>query len=158
MQITVTNESDIWYDAEQIKRAAEFYASILLTEKRAAKIILDIDIDPDLEDMANCVCEEDKQSPNEFTITIRGHVDDDDIIRSLAHEMVHLKQHAKNEVRSSLVFSKAGKSKTIVKWHGKTVRFSKNEDRYFDSPWEIEAFGREGSLYYRFLDTLSAEA
>lgn len=153
MQITVNNMSDIWFDHDQIIKAAEFYASILLTEKRAKKIILDIDINPDIEDMASCVCEEDKKNPNEFTITIRGHEDDDDILRSLAHEMVHLKQHVKNELRTSLKLSKSGKSKTVVKWHGKTVRFTKNEDHYFDSPWEIEAFGREGSLYYRYIDS-----
>lgn len=157
MLVVVSNESDVWFDNHQIIQAAYFYASILLTKKRAEKIILYIDINPNITDMASCVCEEDKQSPNEFTITIRGDDDDDDILRSLAHEMVHLKQHAKNELRTSLVLSKGGKSKTVVKWHGKTVRFTKNEDRYFDAPWEVEAYGREGSLYNRFLDSIEKD-
>lgn len=157
MLVVVSNESDVWFDNHQIIQAANFYANILLTKKRAEKIILYIDINPDIEDMASCVCEEDKQSPNEFTITIRGDDDDDDILRSLAHEMVHLKQHAKNEIRTSLVLSKGGKSKTVVKWHGKTVRFTKNEHRYFDAPWEVEAFGREGSLYGRFMDSIEKD-
>jgi hypothetical protein len=28
----------------------------------------------------------------------------------------------------------------------------KNEDEYFDAPWELEAYGREGGLVHRFIE------
>jgi RNAse (barnase) inhibitor barstar len=148
MQITFYNPHKIkTIDYEEIKNAAEFYAKILLPKKMAEDIILDIEFDPELDNMAECVCEEDKKNPRIFTISLRCKDDDDEVLQCLAHEMVHLKQSAKNEYESEF-----GVSRPKHKWMGKTVRFKKNEHRYFDAPWEIEAFGRERSLYDRYMD------
>lgn len=76
-----------------------------------------------------------------FTIRMTSRFE---ILRSLmilAHEMVHVKQHAKRELD---VCGKTGKTK----WHGSKIQ--ENDLDYWDLPWEIEAHGREKGLVYQW--------
>lgn len=59
------------------------------------------------------------------------------------HEMVHVKQYAKNELYDSSRDNKA------YKWQGKW--YNEEKIHYFDQPWEIEAHGRERGLFLRWL-------
>lgn len=60
-------------------------------------------------------------------------------LMTLAHECVHLKQYAMGEI-----------DENMNTWKG--TRVPKSTD-YWDSPWEIEAYGREKGLYIRFCET-----
>jgi hypothetical protein len=65
------------------------------------------------------------------------------VLQCLAHEMVHVKQYAKGE----------------LKFHEKRnlVTFQREQyqgDEYWESLWEIEAYGREVGLYQKFKPTL----
>ena len=65
------------------------------------------------------------------------------VLQCLAHEMVHVKQYAKGE----------------LKFHerGNLVTFQREQyqgDEYWESLWEIEAYGREVGLYQKFRPTL----
>jgi hypothetical protein len=62
---------------------------------------------------------------------------------ALAHEMVHLKQYAKGELKD--IFRPA----KMIKWHGD--RYLTDGVDYWEQPWEIEAYGREKGLYFKFL-------
>jgi hypothetical protein len=65
-------------------------------------------------------------------------------LQTLAHETVHLKQFVLGELR---MLSKCNK------WKGKVWKSDGTDlDDYYDSPWEIEAFGKEQGLYVRFLN------
>lgn len=60
-------------------------------------------------------------------------------IRTLFHEMVHVKQYAKGELRDDR------RSTQLSRWLGE---LHKDEDYdYWELPWEIEAYGREEGLY-----------
>ena len=64
------------------------------------------------------------------------------VLQCLAHEMVHVKQYAKGE----------------LKFHekGNMVTFQREQyqgDEYWESLWEIEAYGREVGLYQKFRPT-----
>lgn len=59
------------------------------------------------------------------------------ILITLAHEMVHVKQRA----RGQLKYYTDHKGKTVCLWMGKRYK-----TEYYDSPWEIEAFSRERVL------------
>ena len=61
----------------------------------------------------------------------------------LAHEMVHVKQYAKGEMKDYIRMKS-------VKFQGKI--YNDEEMDYWDHPWEIEAHGREKGLYYRFIN------
>lgn len=62
---------------------------------------------------------------------------DEQMFLTLAHEMVHAKQHAKGQLK---VFQKRN-GDPYFKWLGR-----KFTTEYFDCPWELEAFSRERIL------------
>ena len=71
-----------------------------------------------------------------------------EIIKVAAHEMVHLKQHALNEL--SYVICPNPKFPIVPAWKGEPW-FAKRGDRVeYDSPWEQEAYGMEHGLYFKF--------
>ena len=64
-------------------------------------------------------------------------------LQTLAHEAVHLKQFLLGELR---MLSKC------CKWKGEVWKSDGSDlDSYYDSPWEVEAYGKEEGLYVRFL-------
>jgi hypothetical protein len=140
----------------ELSDAAEFFAGILLDPRMARNIELDIELNKTLDVEGQCVSEDDTKNPRYFTIELRNHRDDDNIIQTLAHEMVHVKQYAKNQLYKKLALAKGGFSTDSV-WEGKTWKPKRKQDRYFDSPWEIEAYGRELGLYHRWLKHLESQ-
>jgi hypothetical protein len=74
------------------------------------------------------------------------------MIKVLAHEMVHVKQYAKNELGKDLALARGGKGLRIVtRWQGKYWTPNTKEDEYWDAPWEIEAYGREVGLHHKWV-------
>lgn len=60
----------------------------------------------------------------------------------LAHEMVHVKQFAKGELKDSIRWPE------LTKWKNEYIEESSHH--YYEYPWEIEAYGRSVGLYRRF--------
>jgi hypothetical protein len=56
------------------------------------------------------------------------------LLITLAHEMVHVKQRAKGQLKSR--YNRKGE--VVWSWMGRDYN-----THYFDSPWELEAFSRE---------------
>ena len=75
--------------------------------------------------------------PRRFTIEMDGKQDNEEKLRTLAHEMVHIKQYCKKELNEEM-----------TKWKGQSVD-SDNMD-YDDQPWEIEAHTLGDKLYEEF--------
>jgi hypothetical protein len=61
------------------------------------------------------------------------------MLKTVAHEMVHVKQVNKGEL---------GMASRVPTWRGKKVSTDKTD--YWDLPWEIEAYGREVGLFHRW--------
>ena len=134
------------------KKAARFYAEILLGSRLSKSINLLLEF-KELDSKSNfigfCSWEDINVSPKEFTITLSKKLGKRHTLLALAHEMVHVKQYAKNELKDYL--SESNK----VRWRGE--KFDANEVDYWDQPWEIEAYGRELGLYARFKKNLKDE-
>lgn len=63
---------------------------------------------------------------------------------ALAHELVHVKQYLNNEM-----FDYSDEER--VRFHGRIHMHTKEMDRvYWNSPWEVEAYGRAEGLYAMF--------
>ena len=75
-----------------------------------------------------------KIGPKCLAMMIDSSLDLEKLLITLSHEMVHVKQYAKGQV-------KASKSCKTHYWMGKNVRKS-----YYEQPWEIEAFTKERVL------------
>ena len=71
------------------------------------------------------------------------------MLRSFAHEMVHVKQFAKSELKD------LSKQQSLCKFYGKL--YNTDDVNYWDYPWEIEAHGREEGLYVRFVEYLGLD-
>jgi hypothetical protein len=95
-----------------------------------------------------CDWNDDNHKARDFTITIDPNLGKRNMLLVIAHEMVHVKQYAKGELKDFVRVSK-------VKWQGKV--YDDNEIDYWEQPWEIEAHGREKGLYYKFLNSLKAK-
>ena len=65
----------------------------------------------------------------EFSVVLDKNVDTKDLIRTVIHEMVHIKQYIRKEMDSEIVGSR-------MRWKSKTYPY---DIEYNDMPWEKEA-------------------
>ena len=80
---------------------------------------------------------------NKYKLTIANNQGLRDFIMTVAHEMVHIKQWAKNEMYEYTTPGKVRFMKT---------KYDMNDLNYWDYPWEIEAFGKQQGLFVRFCE------
>lgn len=150
MQITFANRvrSDL---KKKIRAATEFYAGLLMGPTVAKQLNIEFKLASNYQSQGTCLCDdEDEKKPRFFTILLKRQ-EEDDMISTLAHEMVHVKQYAMGELRGAEFANGAGIHRDDdTLWHGQVWRPKRREDPYYDSPWEIEAFGREVGLFDRF--------
>jgi hypothetical protein len=78
-----------------------------------------------------------KKQPRDFLIEIHPGIGARMILETLAHEMVHIKQYVMNETDDGL-----------TRWRNKKI--DSNKVDYWNHPWEIDAYGREPGLLYKF--------
>ena len=73
------------------------------------------------------------------------------LLIDLGHELVHVKQYLNNEVFD---YKDGG-----VRYKGVIFdnSYYEDEETYYESPWEIEAYGREWGLYRMFVSKLKEE-
>lgn len=138
--------------SKELVEAAKFYADFLLHPRTVANIVLDIERDKNSDVMGEAMVDECGRNPRWFTINLRGAKDDDELTRTLAHEMVHIKQYAKNELGQdrTLTVGRGGKTKMATKWKGEWWSPNKKQDPYFDAPWEVEAYGMEVGMFVKW--------
>lgn len=132
---------------KDIRKAAELYAEYLLSEKLSSQIELKIILSKKhLAKGIDGYCDwmDNNKSPRIFEIVVRPSLKAEDLLQLLAHEMVHLKQFAKNELFD---YSRGSK----CRFNGKI--YDRDEIDYWFLPWEIEAYGRERGLYMKYLDS-----
>jgi len=78
----------------------------------------------------------------DFVIRLDPGIDEVDLLKTVAHEMVHVKQIARKELVELI-------RTPYYRFH--SGYYHKSID-YFDKPWEIEAHGREEGLVVRWLE------
>ena len=149
MQITVEGFNK--KVTQELREAAEFFAYQLMDSRMVRNLTLDIEKYRDLEDPGEVVNEDGTYRSRWFTINIRASKEDEDPVKTLAHEMVHVKQYAKRELRKSICVGKGLRQRRAVVWQGEPWLPKRNEDAYWDAPWEIEAYGREVGLYHKWV-------
>jgi hypothetical protein len=67
-----------------------------------------------------------------------------DLLRTLAHEMVHVKQLLLGQLKH-----KAHRGRVDTYWCGR-----KNNKKYLEQPWEVEAFAKESLLFRKAVDQI----
>lgn len=70
----------------------------------------------------------------EFVLEIDSRLEGDDFISCICHEMVHVKQHARNELKDHKVLA-------LKKWKGEDhIAMYTTIEEYMNLPWEEEAY------------------
>ena len=101
-------------------------------------------------DISDCIWEDDNHRPREFSVNLSKNQNILDQLSNIAHEAVHIKQWVNGELVTGMGPNTHGR----MKWHGEWTDYhlkSKNPKDYWESPWEIEAYGRERGLVVMFL-------
>ena len=90
-----------------------------------------------------CIYDVKDPSQREFQIVLDNTLTAHMWIRTLMHELVHVKQYAKSEM------AYYERNNSLVKWRSSKIDVEK--ESYWDLPWEIEAHGREEGLTQQFI-------
>ena len=83
--------------------------------------------------IGTCLMQDNNRS---FEIEIQKGLSFDEIVKTLCHEMVHVKQYARNEMTDSYW-------KGQMRWRN---RFIDKNTRYSKLPWEREAYRKQNTL------------
>jgi hypothetical protein len=136
-----------------VEQAAWYYAEALMGKRLLGSLEITINLRKDL--MAKEGIEgsaiwedEDGHRPREFNIELDTTVKIRNLLITLAHEMVHVKQWAKNEMYEYV-------EQDMVRFN--KTKFNMSDINYWDYPWEIEAFGRQLGLFVRFCEHMGFE-
>ena len=131
-----------------IESAAWFYAEKLMGKRLIESLEITINLKKNLLSKegfeGTAIWEDDGYRPREFTIELDTTVKIRNLLITLAHEMVHVKQWAKNEMYEYM--NVAG----MVRFKGEKVHMEITD--YWDYPWEIEAYGKQLGLFVRFCE------
>lgn len=130
-----------------VRSAANFYGDYLLGTKLSKNVNLSIKFikyPRGSYDYAECIWKYENHCSRDFEISIDRSLCRREMLLALAHEMVHLKQYAKGELKDYV------KPARMIGWMGE--KFLEEELDYWEQPWEIEAYGREKGLYFKFMN------
>jgi len=139
MQLSIIGCPDKKRFRPYVKRATQFYVASLISKKMSDNIYLQLKFNKDLDVFGYASVEEYNNSgkPREFLIEIHPGIGAKNILKTIAHELVHVKQYLRGETNEAL-----------TRWKG--ARISDDLD-YYLQPWEIEAYGLETGLFANFV-------
>ena len=140
MQLSIVGCPDKKRFRPFVKRAALFYASELITPKMLENIYLRIKFSDKIPAFgyAEIIGYNDSRKAREFEIELHSGIGARNILKTLAHEMTHIKQYVYSET-----------NETLTRWKG--LKIDSDNIDYWYQPWEIEAFGMETGLFSKFV-------
>lgn len=123
--------------------ATKWMSRIILSKQLRKHINITISYkDVPVMGLTNCL-DDDVRKLRNFEIVINPGYSRKSQLLTLAHELVHVKQFAKQELHYNL-----------VTWKKQHIPEDISD---FDKPWEVEATGREYGLYRRYVDHIQTE-
>ena len=149
VEISITGMVGKRNEKAMLDAAARFFAEQLMDTRMVRNLKINIEVRKGIDIDGECVNEDGIRNPRWFTIGLK-YQDINEMIKTLGHEMVHVKQHAKNELQTGIFVASRGGHNMHNRWQGTIWKPKAKEDAYFDSPWEIEAYGREVGLFYKW--------
>lgn len=131
---------------EALLEAINFFLDQLVSKRMKNSLTLFIKFHDTMHGYGDCIYLDDTLRPKEFEINIKlnSTVNYKNLMQSIAHELVHVKQWCTGEMRDYSKATLIGQ----VSWRKEKYDLSKLD--YWFLPWEIEAHGMEVSLYQHF--------
>lgn len=124
-----------------VEEAGEFFATQLIENKRIRNnCFTTIRFTAKIDEYGFASVEDvnTQNKPREFLIEIHPGIGVKNILSTLAHEMVHVKQYINGELNEEM-----------STWKGRKVNSDKID--YWVQPWEVEAHGLEQGLIYKYV-------
>jgi hypothetical protein len=139
MQLSILGCPDKKRFRPYVKRAALFYASQLMSKKVLDHLYVQIKFNDKIDVCGYAEIREYNLAgkPRGFEIEINSSIGAAEILKTIAHEMAHVKQYVYCETND-----------TLTKWKDKRV--DSDTIDYWVQPWEIEAHGYELGLFQMF--------
>lgn len=128
----------------KLRYAAQYFAHLLMGKRLSKAVTITIVNKKGINGFLGTVVPTDDNMnlPRNFEIELDASAGVRRQLMTLAHEMVHVKQFARLEMRDLV-------SRPATRW--KDEYYEEGSISYWDEPWEIEAFGRELGLYSRLM-------
>ena len=135
-----------------VEQAAWYYAEKLMGKRLLGSLEITINLKKNLltkeGNEGSAIWEDDGYRSREFSIELDTTVKIRNLLITLAHEMVHVKQWAKNEMYEDM-------EPHMVRFKGEKIHLKETD--YWDYPWEIEAYGKQLGLFVRFCEHMGFE-
>ena len=132
-----------------VETATWFYTEKLMGKRLMAGLEITINLKKNLlaktGKEGSAIWEDDGYRSREFTIELDSSVKIRELLITLAHELVHVKQWAKDEMYEYM-------EPHMVRFKGEKIHLKETD--YWDYPWEIEAYGRQLGLFIRFCEEM----
>ena len=132
-----------------VEQAAWYYAEKLMGKRLLGSLEITINLKKNLltkeGNEGSAIWEDDGYRSREFSIELDTTVKIRNLLITLAHEMVHVKQWAKNEMYEYM-------EPHMVRFKGEKIHLEETD--YCDYPWEIEAYGKQLGLFVRFCEEM----
>ena len=132
-----------------VEQAAWYYAEKLMGKRLLGSLEITINLKKNLltkeGNEGSAIWEDDGYRSREFSIELDTTVKIRNLLITLAHEMVHVKQWAKNEMYEYM-------EPHMVRFKGEKIHLKETD--YWDYPWEIEAYGKQLGLFVRFCEEM----
>lgn len=129
----------------QVKSLTKFIANKLMP-RMAKKLFIEFEFVTGLhkrEDIFGDISiYEDDVAPRDFLIRLDAGILEFELLKTVAHEMIHVKQISRQELKELV---RTPYFRFHNKYYPKTIS-------YFDRPWEIEALGRQEGLVVQWLN------
>lgn len=124
---------------EYVQRASQFYAEQLFPKQLLRHLVVSVKFNKHLDAYGYTGVEKrnTRGQAREFLIELHPYISGKQILKTLAHEFVHVKHY---------VYGELNEEQTI--WQGES--FDSDAVDYYELPWEIEAHGREAGLFTNF--------
>lgn len=120
--------------------ALDFFASRLITSQKKKHIEIIIKYRRSIKELGTVYIDDYNVlgMPNSFIIELKNSLNEETKLKTLAHEMVHIKQYIRGELNEQMSI-----------WKGRKVDSDKIS--YADQPWEIEAESTAIKLYDEYV-------
>lgn len=148
MQVRVFGENKR-ISPQEIKYSANWMSALIMSAQLRKNIKVNISFKDEKGLMGSTeITDYDDRMPRKFLVRLDPRGTRLTTLKTLAHELVHVKQFARGEM-VDLVRT------DHIKWNRQYIDPEKLD--YWDLPWEIEAFGREYGMYRRYTNHIKEE-
>lgn len=131
-----------------LRKVIPWAAKELMGARIAKNLEIHVTFTPKFDSFGMCTWEDDNIRPREFSIELKKEQDDINLLMTVCHEMIHVKQMAKSELKE--IF-KGGQRQV---WHGKSFyKEDLQKIEYGEEPWEIEAYRDQIPLAKKYVQS-----